>query len=189
MNAVAGRIALEILADDERADVRPSRARDRAPRTRARRSPGRSARRAAASSRRPGAARAARAGRAGTPVPGSTIATGPFVSIPSPAATYIRTRNSRRRSGKRSLSAKNTSVSDMKAVIQMSMKMRRREHQQPRQRREADRGEQRRRRVRRRRKLVRGLSGRAPDAARNDHHGARARSSSAATPTDTPNAW
>ena len=58
-------------------------------------------------------------------MPGSTMATGPFVSIPSPAATYIRIRNSRRRSGKRSLSAKNTSVSDMKAVIQMSMKMRR----------------------------------------------------------------
>src|SRR5450759_1445540 len=40
-------------------------------------------------------------------------------------ATYMSARNVRRRSGYRSLNAKNSSVSDMNAVIQMSMKMRR----------------------------------------------------------------
>ena len=86
---------------------------------------------------------------------------------------------------KRSLSAKNTSVSDMKAVIQMSMKMRRAEHEQARQRRRG-RAPQRKAAPRPAGPSDAPRSCRARSAARDDHHApsAIARRS---TPTDTPN--
>jgi len=69
------------------------------------------------SSRKPEACTAVAAAIVARHGAGSAIATGPFVSTPSPIATYIAMRYRRLRSGSRSAMTKNASASDKKSVM------------------------------------------------------------------------